>query len=97
MGCILSELYMGELLFDTHDDTEHIAMIEKQCGPLPLHMSKSCRVDQINKNLYASGSPVEEQLVRKCGRRFDWPNALRSPQSFQRVQEMLTVEQFVLD
>ena len=29
MACILSELYMGELLFDTHEDFEHIAMIEK--------------------------------------------------------------------
>jgi hypothetical protein len=29
MACILSELYMGELLFDTHEDLEHIAMIEK--------------------------------------------------------------------
>jgi dual-specificity kinase len=29
MACILSELYMGELLFDTEEDIEHLAMIEK--------------------------------------------------------------------
>jgi len=28
-GCILAELYMGELLFATHDNVEHLALIEK--------------------------------------------------------------------
>jgi serine/threonine protein kinase len=29
MACILVELYTGELFFDTHENLEHLAMIEK--------------------------------------------------------------------
>ena len=28
IGCILVELYSGSLLFPTHDEVEHLAMIE---------------------------------------------------------------------
>jgi len=37
-GCILAELYMGELLFATHDNVEHLALIEKCIGPFPRRM-----------------------------------------------------------
>ncbi|CCE80433.1 Piso0_003549 [Millerozyma farinosa CBS 7064] len=32
IGCILLELMIGEPLFKTHDNLEHLAMIEKVCG-----------------------------------------------------------------
>lgn len=32
MGCILVELVIGEPVFRTHDNLEHLAMIEKICG-----------------------------------------------------------------
>ncbi len=37
-GCIISELYLGELLFATHDNSEHLALIEKIIGRFPLDM-----------------------------------------------------------
>ena len=41
MGCVLFELYAGEMLFPTHDDYEHLAMIEKIRGPLELWMTEN--------------------------------------------------------
>ena len=38
IGCILYEMYTGELLFPTHDDQEHVCMIEKICGKFPYWM-----------------------------------------------------------
>jgi len=38
MVCILIELYTGELFYETREDVEHLAMIEKQCGPFPEWM-----------------------------------------------------------
>jgi hypothetical protein len=32
IACILAELYTGELFFPTHDNEEHLALIEKACG-----------------------------------------------------------------
>jgi hypothetical protein len=40
MACILAELYTGEMFFSTHENVEHLAMIEKACGPIPYWMAK---------------------------------------------------------
>jgi len=32
LACIFAELYTGELLFPTHDNEEHLCLIEKICG-----------------------------------------------------------------
>jgi len=37
-GCIINELYKGELLFGTHDNSEHLALIERIIGRIPLNM-----------------------------------------------------------
>ena len=42
MACILAEIYSGELFFDTDENLEHLAMIEKQCGLIPFYMAKHC-------------------------------------------------------
>lgn len=34
-GCIVAELGKGELLFATHSNTEHLALIERAVGPFP--------------------------------------------------------------
>merc|ERR1712032_1195235 len=38
LGCIFAELYTGELLFGTHEDLEHLALMEKTLQPLPRQM-----------------------------------------------------------
>eukprot|EP00954_Amorphochlora_amoebiformis_P005591 440908-Amorphochlora_amoeboformis.AAC.2 len=39
IGCILAEFYTGDLLFKTHENMEHLALMEKIIGrPLPEHM-----------------------------------------------------------
>lgn len=38
VGCILMELYLGELLFATHDSMEHLALMEACLGRFPSHM-----------------------------------------------------------
>ncbi len=35
VGCIMFELYLGFTLFQTHDNREHLAMMEKILGNLP--------------------------------------------------------------
>lgn len=38
VGCIAAELYKGELLFSTHNNTEHLALMEGYLGPFPTEM-----------------------------------------------------------
>lgn len=37
-GCIIAELYQGDLLFQTHDNKEHLALMERIIGRFPLDM-----------------------------------------------------------
>eukprot|EP00697_Spironema_sp_BW2_P016510 gnl/Spiro4/7771_TR4089_c0_g2_i1.p1 gnl/Spiro4/7771_TR4089_c0_g2~~gnl/Spiro4/7771_TR4089_c0_g2_i1.p1 ORF type:complete len:397 (+),score=73.04 gnl/Spiro4/7771_TR4089_c0_g2_i1:287-1477(+) len=41
VGCILVEMYTGETLFQTHDNGEHLAMMERVFGPIPRHMKEA--------------------------------------------------------
>lgn len=69
VGCILVELCSGETLFQTHDNLEHLAMMDRVLGPLPRHMLE--RADQ-----------HAEKYVRKGG--LNWPllEPSSSPPSF---------------
>ena len=46
VGCILAELYSGELLFATHDNSEHLALIEAIVGYFPRRMVKAAQNHQ---------------------------------------------------
>lgn len=42
-GCILAELYLGDLLFATHDNVEHLGLIEATIGPFPKRILKRAK------------------------------------------------------
>lgn len=48
-GCILAELYQGDLLFATHDNHEHLALIEKVISTFPRRMLQ--RANELNSPL----------------------------------------------
>ncbi|XP_035387069.1 dual specificity protein kinase CLK2-like isoform X2 [Electrophorus electricus] len=43
IGCILLEYYLGFTLFQTHDNMEHLAMMERVQGPIPSKMIRKTR------------------------------------------------------
>lgn len=46
IGCILVEIYFGNVLFDTQgEDREHLAIMEKTLGPIPLAMAMKTKTD----------------------------------------------------
>lgn len=42
MGCIIYELFTGKLLYDTHDNQEHLHLLEKTIGRLPADWPMRC-------------------------------------------------------
>lgn len=72
LGAILAELYQGELLFPTHSNVEHLALMEKSIGTFPRRILK--KANQIADEAFdASGrhrmgrvlSSESEAFVRK--------------------------------
>uniref|UniRef100_A0A1B0D792 Uncharacterized protein n=1 Tax=Phlebotomus papatasi TaxID=29031 RepID=A0A1B0D792_PHLPP len=43
IGCIMFELYLGITLFQTHDNREHLAMMERILGAIPYRMAKKTK------------------------------------------------------
>ncbi|XP_060201767.1 serine/threonine-protein kinase AFC1-like isoform X2 [Lycium barbarum] len=74
VGCILVELCSGEALFQTHENLEHLAMMEKVLGPLPQHMA--VRADRRAEKYFRRGA------------RLDWPERATSSESMRAVWKL---------
>eukprot|EP00939_MAST-03C_sp_MAST-3C-sp1_P003686 g3686.t1 len=42
VGCIVMEMFLGDLLFATHDNQEHLALMERCVGPFPKRWRTKC-------------------------------------------------------
>ncbi|XP_010653504.1 serine/threonine-protein kinase AFC1 isoform X3 [Vitis vinifera] len=74
VGCILIELCSGEALFQTHENLEHLAMMERVLGPLPQHMV--LRADRRAEKYFRRGA------------RLDWPEGATSRESMRAVWKL---------
>lgn len=48
VGCIMFELYLGFTLFQTHDNREHLAMMDKILGPIPEKLIRRTKTKFFN-------------------------------------------------
>ncbi|XP_044492886.1 serine/threonine-protein kinase AFC2-like isoform X2 [Mangifera indica] len=81
VGCILVELCSGETLFQTHENLEHLAMMERVLGPLPQHMLKR------------DGKHAEKYVKRG---RLDWPEGATSRESIKAVLKLPHLQNIVM-
>uniref|UniRef100_N1QTF7 Serine/threonine-protein kinase AFC2 n=1 Tax=Aegilops tauschii TaxID=37682 RepID=N1QTF7_AEGTA len=73
IGCILVELCSGETLFQTHENLEHLAMMERVLGPLPRHMLE--RADH-----------HAQKYIRRG--RLNWPEGATTRESMRAVLKL---------
>ncbi|KAM4749550.1 dual specificity protein kinase CLK3 [Rhinophrynus dorsalis] len=67
LGCILFEYYTGFTLFQTHDNREHLVMMERILGPLPRRMVYKTRKQKYfhNGSLIWDDSSSDGKYVSK--------------------------------
>lgn len=82
VGCILVELCSGEALFQTHENLEHLAMMERVLGPLPIHMIR--KADRHAEKYF------------KRGLRLDWPEGANSRESMRAVGKLPRLQNLVM-
>ncbi|CAO4387590.1 unnamed protein product [Caenorhabditis nigoni] len=68
VGCILYELYTGCTLFQTHENREHLAMMERVLGDIPPRMAKKTKTKFfVNGRLdWAQSSPDAAYVRDNC-------------------------------
>eukprot|EP00088_Acartia_fossae_P004137 TRINITY_DN11760_c1_g1_i1.p1 TRINITY_DN11760_c1_g1~~TRINITY_DN11760_c1_g1_i1.p1 ORF type:complete len:420 (+),score=34.47 TRINITY_DN11760_c1_g1_i1:25-1260(+) len=69
VGCILFELVMGVTLFQTHENREHLAMMERVLGPIPSRLSSRSRTKYFtstHKLIWDDGSSEGRYVKKNC-------------------------------
>lgn len=82
LGCILVELCSGEALFQTHENLEHLAMMERVLGPLPQHMLR--KADR-----------HADKYIRRG--RLNWPEGATSRDSIKAVTKLPRLQNLVME
>ncbi|EFP84611.2 CMGC/CLK protein kinase [Puccinia graminis f. sp. tritici CRL 75-36-700-3] len=81
IGCILVEFFTGEALFQTHENLEHLAMMEAVFGPMPESFARRAarnRAEWFTKNY-----------------RLDYPQSSTTRQSRKFVRAMRPLEDII--
>jgi dual-specificity kinase len=82
VGCILVEICSGDTLFQTHENLEHLAMMERVLGPLPHHMIK--KADRRYAKYFRHGT------------RLNWPEGASSRESIRTVRKLPKLRDFIM-
>lgn len=77
LGCILVEFYTGVALFQTHDNLEHLAMMEMVLGMMPERFARS-------------GARSKPELFKDTGR-LNWPPPKTPRQTKRDMKNMRTL------
>eukprot|EP01004_Peranema_trichophorum_P003349 NODE_2342_length_1608_cov_201.007407_g2012_i0.p1 GENE.NODE_2342_length_1608_cov_201.007407_g2012_i0~~NODE_2342_length_1608_cov_201.007407_g2012_i0.p1 ORF type:complete len:470 (-),score=65.64 NODE_2342_length_1608_cov_201.007407_g2012_i0:135-1544(-) len=83
VGCILIELYTGDVLFDTHENREHLALMEKILGPFPDWFSR--KVCDSSRKYFRSDGKLR------------WPEMASSEKSVAKVERTKPIEMLSSD
>ncbi|XP_014211066.1 probable dual specificity protein kinase madd-3 isoform X1 [Copidosoma floridanum] len=93
IGCILFELYLGITLFQTHDNREHLVMMERILGTIPHRMARKSKTKYFYHGILDWGSAG--RYVRdncKPLHRYQQSEDEEHKQLFDLIQRMLEYE-----
>ena len=99
IGCILFELALGFTLFQTHDNREHLAMMERILGRFPTRMATRTRIKYFEKGrlVWNEKSSAGRYVRENCKplRRY-MPKSTSDPEAwedlFDLIEKMLMYE-----
>ncbi|KAI0360089.1 CMGC/CLK protein kinase [Trametes cingulata] len=81
LGCILVEFYTGVALFQTHDNLEHLAMMEQVMGKMPERFARS-------------GARAKPEYFKE-GSKLDWPKPKATKQSKKEVRACRSLQEII--
>ncbi|KAI0548068.1 kinase-like domain-containing protein [Xylaria curta] len=89
IGCILVEFFTGDALFQTHDNLEHLAMMENVCDSrIDTHL-----VQMVNKSASRSSSNSPAKYFKRL--KLDYPTAETTRASRRFVRNMKRLQDII--
>jgi len=96
VGCIMFELYLGFTLFQTHDNREHLAMMEKILGPLPNGLTRRTKTKYFNQGrlVWDEHSSAGKYVRENCKmlKKYQQSDAEDHEQLFDLINAMLVYD-----
>ncbi|XP_062321932.1 dual specificity protein kinase CLK2b isoform X2 [Osmerus eperlanus] len=100
LGCILFEYYQGFTMYQTHDNIEHLAMMERIHGPLPVRMMLRSRANGKQKFFtrgrldWNENSKEGKYVKEKCKplRKYQLSKGIEHHQLLDLLERMLEYE-----
>lgn len=89
IGCILVEFFTGDALFQTHDNLEHLAMMQAVCGP-----KIDAKLVRAIAGKSGSGNTTNASKYFR-GARLDYPNAETTRASKRYVSAMKLLDDII--
>jgi len=89
IGCMLAEIYSGELLFQTHSDGEHLALMERILRDrLPKHMVREGLIPfkKSSRDVRLPEAPLDEIFDEETYE-IKWPEIAKSRESVRHVRK----------
>ncbi|KAI5284780.1 dual specificity protein kinase kns1, partial [Ascosphaera aggregata] len=90
IGCILVEFFTGDALFQTHDNLEHLAMMEAVCG---YKIDTRLARETVQKVVNGQQNGAAKYFTKN---RLDYPNSQTSRASKKFVKAMKRLDAFIL-
>ncbi|KAI9646086.1 serine threonine protein kinase CMGC group [Ciborinia camelliae] len=91
IGCILVEFFTGDALFQTHDNLEHLAMMEMVCDKrMDSHL-----IQQVNTMAKRNGGNPAQKYFRRL--KLDYPTADTTRASRRFVKAMKSLNEIIKD
>jgi len=97
IGCMLAEIYSGELLFQTHSDGEHLALMEKiLLNTLPKYMVREGLIPFQNpsRDVRLPEAPLDE-IFDEDTLKIKWPEIANSRESVRHVRKAIPLREHV--
>ncbi|KAL5014009.1 hypothetical protein ScPMuIL_008279 [Solemya velum] len=98
VGCIMFELYTGYTLFQTHDNREHLAMMERILGSIPYRMAKKSKKSKyfyhghLDWDEKSSAGKYVRENVKPLKRYINDPKEDNHKELFDLISKMLSYE-----
>jgi dual-specificity kinase len=89
LGCILVELLTGDALFQTHENLEHLAMMEAVIGPMPDSIIRSATKSGANPSV------LELFNLRSRTKRLHWPEGAEGKRSLRAVGKLKSMRSYL--
>ncbi|GAA5824527.1 hypothetical protein JCM10212_003709 [Sporobolomyces blumeae] len=95
IGCILVEFITGEALFQTHENLEHLAMMQKVFGPMPQELITAAerKLHKEHSDWFKSTQPRGSKAAPQP--KLNFPNPTTQKQSKKYVAGMKTLRDII--